>query len=160
VNTKKKTQEGTVVQSRRARFDYEIADTLECGMVLAGTEVKSLRNGGGVLTDAYGEIRKDQVWLVGMKIQPYSHGNIQNHPSDRTRKLLLNRSEIERLADEVKQGLQLVPMRVYFKDGLAKLELGIGRPKKQYDKRAAIKERENKEEVRRASSQRGRHHHE
>lgn len=138
----------TVATNRRARFDYEITDTVEAGLVLAGTEVKSLRNGACSLSDAYGLCKDGQVFVVGMKIDPYSHGNRMNHGPDRTRKLLLNHREIEHLAAESLKGLQLVPMRVYFKNGLAKLELGVGRPRKLYDKRHAIRERDMKRDAR------------
>jgi SsrA-binding protein len=146
--------EVTVATNRRARFDYEIADSVEAGMVLQGTEVKSLRNGGGVIGDAYALCKNGEVFVIGMKINPYAHGNIMNHAVDRTRKLLLNKREIAELESEARRGMQLVPMRVYFKNGRAKMELGVGKPRKAYDKRAAIKEREEREELRRNT---GRH---
>ncbi|MBI5493489.1 MAG: SsrA-binding protein SmpB [Deltaproteobacteria bacterium] len=148
--------EHTVVQNRRARFDFEITDSVEAGLVLLGTEVKSLRNGGGVLSDAWAEVVRGEVWLNAMKIAPYSHGNITNHATERRRKLLLHQREIRQLEQEAQRGLQLVPLRVYFKEGRAKLELGVGKPRKAHDKRHAIRDREQRAEARRAVSNRGR----
>jgi SsrA-binding protein len=148
---KKGNGDGVVAQNRRAKFDFEIEDSLEAGLVLAGTEVKSLRAGGGVLSDAWAQVDRGEAWLHAMKIAAYSHGNITNHAVERTRKLLLNKSEIERLFDEMKRGMQLIPTRVYFKNGRAKVEIAIGRPRKAHDKRHAIKDREQQEEMRKAT---------
>lgn len=155
----KKNKNGDVVvaQNRRAKFDYEIEDTLEAGIVLAGTEVKSLRNGGGVLSDAWAQVDRGEAWLHAMKIAAYSHGNITNHTIERTRKLLLHEAEIRRLADESKRGMQLIPLRIYFKNGRAKIEIGVGKARKSYDKRHAIKDREEKEEMRKSTSRLNRH---
>jgi SsrA-binding protein len=142
----------TVAQSRRATFDFEIVDSMECGMVLVGTEVKSLRMGGGNMSDAYAQIHRGELYLHGMKIAPYTHGNQMNHPMERIRKLLAHEHEIKRLEDESRAGLQLVPMRVYFKGGRAKVQVGIGRPRKKVDKRAAIKERDVQADLRRVGS--------
>ncbi|MEW5855650.1 MAG: SsrA-binding protein SmpB [Myxococcota bacterium] len=147
---KKKTADRDVVVNRRARFDYEVEDTFEAGMVLQGTEVKSLRNGGGELSDAYVLIKNGEAFLIGMKISPYTQGNIMNHVVDRTRKLLLHEREIHQLEQESQRGMQLVPLRVYFKGGRAKTEVGVGKPRKAYDKRGVIKEREVKRELARA----------
>lgn len=146
----------TVVQSRRAKFDFEISDSVECGMVLTGTEVKSLRTGGGNLSDAYAQVHRGELFLHGMKISPYSHGNQLNHPMERVRKLLAHRAEIDRLAEEFKAGMQLVPVRVYFKEGRAKVEIAIGRPRKKVDKRAALKDKDVQQTLRRATGRRAR----
>lgn len=146
----------TVAQSRRASFDYEIEDRYECGMVLTGTEVKSLRNGGGNLSDAYVQVHRGELYLHGMKIAAYAHGNRENHANERVRKLLAHASEIETLQSESQRGMQLVPTKVYFKDGRAKVEVGVGRSRKKVDKRAAIKERETKASLRLVAGRRGR----
>ena len=126
----------TIAKNKRARHEYEILDTWEAGIVLVGTEVKALRAGRCNLGDAYGEIRRGEVWLVKMHIGPYEQGNRENHEPFRPRKLLLSRREIRKLTPRIEEkGLTLVPLKVYFKRGLAKVEMGLGRGKKLHDKR-------------------------
>ena len=125
-----------IAQNRKARHEYLIEDTVEAGLQLVGTEVKSCREGKVSLTDAYAAVRDGEAWLLQCHINPYSHGNRQNHDPLRPRKLLLHRGEIERLDQEVSQGGRtLVPLRLYFKHGLAKAEIAVARGKKTYDKR-------------------------
>jgi SsrA-binding protein len=127
-----------VASNRRARHEYEILDTWEAGLVLQGTEVKALREGRVNLGDAYGEIRGGEGWVVKMHIGPYEQGNRENHAPFRPRKLLLNRRELRKIAPRLEeQGLTLIPLRLYFRNGRAKLELGLGRGKKLHDKRDA-----------------------
>jgi len=125
-----------IAQNRKARHEYEIVDTYEAGIVLLGTEVKALRAGRANLGDAYGEVRKGEAWLVKMHIGPYEQANRENHEPFRRRKLLLNRREIRKLVPKIEErGLTLVPLKIYFKKGLVKVELGLGRGKKLHDKR-------------------------
>lgn len=132
-----------IAQNRRARYEYEIEDTVEAGLSLQGTEVKSCREGRVNLTDAYAVIRDGEAWLLQAHIAPYSQGNVMNHDPLRARKLLLHRNEITRLHAEVSQnGRTLVPLRMYFKHGLAKVELAIGRGKRLHDKRQSKAKRE------------------
>ena len=132
-----------ITQNRKARHDYLIEDTFEAGLALMGTEVKSCRDGKANLTDAYGAVQDDEVWLMQCHIHPYTHGNRANHDPLRPRKLLLHRGEIERLKAAVTQdGRTLVPLRLYFKHGLAKAEIAIARGKKTYDKRQSIAKRD------------------
>lgn len=132
-----------IAQNRRARHDYHIEDTVEAGLVLVGTEVKSCRAGKATLSDSYVAIRDGEAWLLQCHISPYSHGNRANHDPMRPRKLLLHRDEIARLDQKVSQeGRTLVPLRLYFRHGLAKAELAVARGKKSYDKRASIAARE------------------
>jgi SsrA-binding protein len=127
-----------VANNRRARFEYEILETWEAGLVLQGTEVKALREGRVNLGDAFGEIRGGEGWIVKMHIGPYEMGNRENHEPFRRRKLLLHRREIRRILPKLEeQGLTLVPLRLYFKEGRAKVELGLARGKKLHDKRDA-----------------------
>jgi SsrA-binding protein len=127
-----------VTQNRKARYSYEIEETVEAGLALVGTEVKSLRAGHANLSDAYAVVKDGEAWLMQCHISPYSHGNRQNHDPLRPRKLLLHRDEIEKLQVRVAQeGRTLVPLRLYFKRGLAKAEIGVARGRKLYDKRAA-----------------------
>ncbi|MBM4129845.1 SsrA-binding protein SmpB [bacterium] len=127
-----------VATNRRGRHEYEILETWEAGLVLQGTEVKALREGRVNLGDAYGEIRDGEGWIVKMHIGPYEQGNRENHEPFRRRKLLLHRREIRRIVPKLEEkGLTLVPLRLYFRDGRAKLELGLGRGKKLHDKREA-----------------------
>jgi SsrA-binding protein len=124
--------------NRRARFEYEILETWEAGLVLQGTEVKALREGKVNLGDAYGEIRDGEAFIVKMHIGPYEQGNRENHEPFRRRKLLMHRREIRKILPKLEEkGLTLVPLRLYFKEGRAKLELGLGRGKKMHDKRDA-----------------------
>lgn len=140
-----------ITVNRRARHDFYIEETFEAGVVLTGSEVKSLRAGKAQLKDSYGRIQDGEVWLWNAHISPYAAAAQLGHEPTRSRKLLLHRREIERLLGKVKErGLTLVPLRMYFKHGRAKVELGLARGKKLYDKRAAIKERETRREVDRA----------
>ena len=125
-----------IAKNKRARHEYEILDKWEAGIVLLGTEVKALREGRCNLGDAYGEIRGGEIWLVKMHIGPYEQGNRENHEPFRRRKLLLSRREIRKLTPRVEEkGLALIPLSLYFKKGLVKVELGLGRGKKLHDKR-------------------------
>ena len=132
-----------ITQNRKARHDYLIEDTIEAGLALVGTEVRSCREGKANLTDAYASVQAGEIWLMQCHINPYSHGNRANHDPLRPRKLLLHRGEIERLKAAVTQdGRTLVPLRLYFKHGLAKAEIAVARGKKTYDKRQAIAKRD------------------
>lgn len=147
-----------ITVNRRARHDYAITDTYEAGLVLTGTEVKSLRAGKANLTDAYAEVRDGEVWLVNAHIPEYDQGTWTNHEPRRTRKLLLHAQEINRLIGKTKQsGLTLVPMQMYFKGGKAKVEIGLGKGKKAYDKRQDIAERQAKRDADRAVAAARRH---
>ena len=148
-----KTDSGhkAVATNRRARHDYDIVDSWECGIVLTGSEVKSLRAGQVQMKDAYGEIKGGEVWLENLHIAPYQFAFAGGHDPERPRKLLLHRREIESLIGKVnEQGLTLVPLRIYFSHGLAKVELALARGRRKYDKRQAIREREEKREMDRA----------
>jgi len=141
----------TLVENRRARFNYEILETIEAGIALQGTEVKSIREGKANIQEAYADIRDGEVFLVGSHISPYSHGNRTNHEPLRDRKLLLNAREIRKLQGKVaEKGLTLVPMRLYVKGRLIKIQLGIGRGKKLGDKREDIKRRDQEREIQRS----------
>jgi SsrA-binding protein len=141
----------TLVENRQARFNYEIMEKFEAGISLLGTEVKSIREGKANIKEAYADIRNGEAWLIGAHISPYSHGNITNHDSLRDRKLLLNAREIDKLQGKVmEKGLTLVPLRLYLKGRLIKLELGVGRGKKLVDKREDIKKRDQEREIQRA----------
>ena len=132
-----------IAENRRARHDYEILEKMEAGIVLKGTEVKSIRAGKVQLKDSYVEIRDGDAYLVGAHISPYSHGNIQNHDPERPRRLLLNRREIDRIFGKTTiQGLTCVPLSVYLSGNLVKLEVAIARGKKLYDKRQAEKKKQ------------------
>jgi SsrA-binding protein len=146
----------TVVSNRRARRDYEILERFETGIVLTGAEVKSLRGGRGSLAEAFARVRDGEIWIEGMHIPPYEQAmNKRAYDPIRTRKLLLHRKEIERLIGKTaERGLALIPLRVYFAHGLAKMELGLGRGKRQYEKRQAIAEREHEREMQRAVGRR------
>ena len=147
--------EKTVATNRRARHDYQILERVECGVVLTGSEVKSLRAGRASLSESFARERRGEIWLEGMHIPPYEQGDKRRHEPLRARKLLLHRREIARLASKQKElGLALVPIRVYFAHGLAKVELGLGRGKRQHEKREAIAEREHRREMERASGRR------
>ena len=144
-----------IAQNRRARHEYLIEDTVEAGLQLVGTEVKSCREGKVSLTDAYAAVRDGEAWLLQCHINPYSHGNRQNHDPLRPRKLLLHRSEIERLDVEVSQGGRtLVPLRLYFKHGIAKAEIAVARGKKTYDKRQSEAKRDADRQIQRALGRR------
>lgn len=154
---KKDDPEGiqTVCRNRRALHEYEIHDALECGIVLKGTEVKSLREGGSSLDGAYAKIEDNEVWLLGCDIPEYAMGNKLNHKPKRPRKLLMHRREIEKFAGKAtEQGFTLVPLRIYFKEGLAKVEIAVARGKQSHDKREAKKKAEAQREIRRAMTRR------
>ena len=143
-------EDRTVVlaDNRRALFDYAIERRVEAGIVLLGTEIKSLRAGQGNLREGYARIEKGEAWLRGVHIAAWKHSSGEDHEPTRPRKLLLHRTEIDALAGELSQkGYTMVPLRLYTKNGRAKVELGLGRGKKRYDKRQAIKERETKREM-------------
>lgn len=138
-----------IAKNRKARFDYEIIDEVEAGIMLRGTEVKSLRNGKLQLVDAYALIDHGEAYLHHAHIAEYENGNVFNHEPTRTRKLLMHRQEIDRLSEKVREkGLTLVPLEVYFKDGRVKVNVGLCRGKAHYDKRASIRERDEKRELR------------
>ena len=140
-----------VAENRRARHDYHLLERFEAGLVLSGTEVKSLRQGGATLAQAYADVRGSEVWLVGAHIAPYEQGSIGSHDPDRDRKLLLHRREIASLIGKVQEkGLTLVPTRLYFKDGRAKVELAVARGKELRDKRRDIAKREADRQIERA----------
>jgi SsrA-binding protein len=141
----------TIAVNRRARFDYDIVDEVEAGLVLTGTEVKSLRDGKASLAEAFATIRRGEAWLVQAHISEYAFGNRANHDPTRQRKLLLHRDQIEELERFTQeQGRTLVPMRLYWKDGRAKVLLGLARGKAQHDKRAAMAERDANRQMQRA----------
>lgn len=140
-----------VATNRRARRNFHVIDTYECGIVLTGSEVKSLRAGQIQLKDAYGHVRGSEIWLENMHVAPYQFARDGGHDPERSRKLLLNKRELDRLIGKVNEaGLTLVPMSVYFTHGLAKVELALAKGRTTYDKRQAIKEREMKREMDRA----------
>ena len=146
-----------VATHRKARFEYEILETVEAGIALLGPEVKSLRAGNASLADAYAVVRRGEIWLVGAHISPYPQASRENPDPRRERKLLLHRSEIERLAGRVaERGLTLVPLQIYFRDGRVKLEVALARGRRRHDKRQAIREREEERLVRRTVRERGR----
>jgi len=141
-----------IATNRRARHEYDILETVEAGLVLRGTEVKALRAAQVTFKDSYATIRNDEAWLVGCHISPYSHGTDANHDPERDRKLLLHRREIARLVGKVaERGLTLVPLRLYFKGGRVKAEIGLARGRKLHDKRSAIREREVRREMDKAA---------
>ncbi len=148
----------TVASNRRARANYDILDTYECGMVLKGSEVKSLREGTVQMADAYGRVRSNEMWLMGLRISPWGHSSAHTgHAVGRPRKLLLHRNEIDRLRVRTEQEpLQLVPLSIYFRDGRAKLELALAKGRRLYDKRQAIRKRDADLEARRAMARRNR----
>jgi SsrA-binding protein len=149
--------EKLVASNRRAHHDFDILETLEAGLVLQGTEVKSLRDSRADLKESYARVEGNEAWLLGLHISPYAQGNRANHEPLRPRKLLLHRGEINRLLGKImEKGLTLVPLRLYFKQGRAKVELGLARGRKTLDKRHAIREREERREVARALRERTR----
>jgi SsrA-binding protein len=142
------------LDNRRARYEFAILESLEAGIALSGTEIKSLREGGGSLGEAYARVRDGELWLVNMYIPPYKAGSFSNHDPRRARKLLLHREQIDRLAGRIaEKGLTIVPLRLYFTRGMAKVELGLARGKKLWDKRRATAERDAKRELERAVRQ-------
>jgi len=145
----------TLASNRRARHAYHVLDERECGVVLVGTEVKSLRAGRSSIQEAYGRIEDGELWLVGATITEYSHGNIQNHVPDRRRKLLLTRRELARWARAVKEkGVTLVPLELYFRGHLVKVRMGLVKGKKLHDKREDQKRRTAEREIGRATMRR------
>ncbi|MBI5471655.1 MAG: SsrA-binding protein SmpB [Ignavibacteriae bacterium] len=139
-----------VTTNRKARHDYSILETYEAGIVLKGTEVKSLRQGRANLTDGYALLKNGEMWLLGMHVSPYDQGSYANVDPVRSRKLLFHKKEIRKLAGKLQQkGLTLVPLKVYFKNNVAKVLIGVAQGKKSYDKRADIAEREVKRDIRR-----------
>ena len=145
------TPQRITISNRKARHEYFILEALEAGIVLTGTEVKSLRKGNANLQDSYAELRSGEVWLEGMHISPYEQGNINNHDPRRRRKLLLQRKQIRKLIGGMKEkGLTLIPLSVYFKGPYAKVELALARGKKSYDKRDAIAKRDADRDIARA----------
>jgi SsrA-binding protein len=146
-----------ICRNKRAFHEYHISDRLECGLVLTGTEVKSLRDGSASLEDAYAKIENGEVWLIGSDIPEYSMAHRMNHKPKRPRKLLLHRREISKFAGKASErGFTLVPLRLYFKQGRAKVELAIARGKQLYDKRQALKKADAQREIRRGVSDRQR----
>lgn len=143
--------EKPIADNRRARYEYELLDRVEAGIVLTGTEVKSLRAGRATLAQAYADVRDGEAWLQGAEIAVYDQGNRANHEPTRPRKLLLHRREIDRLYGQVREkGLTLVPTRLYFKDGRVKVELALARGKSTYDKRHTLAERDAKRQIERS----------
>jgi SsrA-binding protein len=146
--TKSDPVQKTVATNRKARHDYQILESIECGIVLTGDEVKSLRGGRASLTEAFARVRDGEVWLEGMHVPPYEQGDKRRHLPTRPRKLLLHRRQIHRLvAQQQEQRLALVPLRVYFTHGMAKVEIGVARGKRQHEKRASIAKREQEREI-------------
>ena len=140
-----------IAENRKARRNFEIIDTLECGIALQGSEVKSLRAGKVSLDEAYGRIRDNEVWLISCDIAEYSHANVMNHEPRRPRKLLLHRREIHKFAAKAfERGLTLIPLKMYFKSGRAKVLMGVGRGRKLFDKREKLKKETLKRDMDRA----------
>lgn len=136
------------ILNRKAKYDYFIEDIYEAGIVLTGTEIKSIRNGDCNIKDCYGIIRNHEVYLLNMYVAPYKEGNLFNHDETRSRKLLLHKKQIRKLEDAIQvKGLTLVPIKLYFKNNILKVSLGVCRGKKDYDKRESIKERDMKREI-------------
>ena len=156
MSARKRSSESPRIVNRRARHDYDILESVEAGVALRGCEVKSLRRGQASLAESFARIDEGELFLYGMYIAPYQEGSYNNPPPRRPRKLLLHRGQIDRLATKVSgTGYTLVPLRLYFKRGLAKVELALVRGKRLYDKREAIKKREAEREIRRATKRRG-----
>ena len=154
---KDKDADGTVniCRNRRALHEYEVLDRVECGIVLVGTEVKSLRDGHGNLEDSYARVDDGEVWLIGAEIPEYLYGNRLNHKPKRPRKLLLHRREIDKFAGKASdRGLTLVPLRMYFKEGKAKVELAVAKGKQAHDKRESLKKADAKRDIDRAMAAR------
>jgi SsrA-binding protein len=149
---KRKVGAGDVASNRYASYRYELLERLECGIELRGTEVKALRESGAQLKEGYVAIREGELWLHSVHIPPYAPASRENHEPERDRKLLAHRSEIERLAARVaERGLTVVPTRMYFREGRAKVEIALARGKDLYDKREAIREREMKRDLERVT---------
>ncbi len=136
------------ILNRKARFNYVIIDTLECGIVLKGTEIKSIRDGKANIKDSYGIIRNNEIFILNMHISPYENGGVFNHQETRTRKLLLHKREILKLKNKLElEGFTLIPLKLYFVNGKAKIELGLCKGKKLYDKRESSKKRDIEREI-------------
>jgi SsrA-binding protein len=149
--------ERLIADNRRARHEYELLERIEAGLVLQGTEVKALREGRATIQGAFGDVRGDEIWLVGANIASYDKGGLENHDPERDRKLLLHRREIDRLRGRVQEkGLTLVPTRLYFRDGRAKVEIALARGKELRDKRRDIASREADRQIERALKSRSR----
>ncbi len=149
--------EKRIAENRKARRNFEVMDTLECGIALVGSEVKSLRNGKVSLDEAYGRVRGNEVWLIGCDIAEYAQANVMNHDPRRARKLLLHRREIRKFAARAyERGLTLVPLKMYFKGGRAKVLMGVGRGRKLYDKREKLKKETINRDIARAMRNRNR----
>jgi SsrA-binding protein len=150
-DNEEKPERESIARNKRARHDYHILDSWEAGIVLTGSEVKSLRNGKANISDAYGIVKDGEVHLLNLHISPYEQASYFNHDPTRTRKLLLHKREIRKMIGSVeRQGLTLVPLELYFKRGKAKVALGLGRGKKLYDKRADEKKRDDERDIQRA----------
>src|SRR5262245_28100654 len=148
---KRKAAAGDVATNRQASHKYEFLDKLECGLVLQGTEVKALRDGSAQIKDGYARVEEGELWLHNVHIPPYGPASRENHEPERVRKLLANRKEIERLIGQTaEKGLTLVPTRLYFKDNRAKVEIAVARGKDRFDKREALKAKDQKREMQRA----------
>jgi SsrA-binding protein len=146
-----------IASNRRARHDYEILDTYEAGIALTGTEVKSLRAGRATLVDGYATVSDDEVWLRGVHIAEYAEGTWTNHAPRRARKLLLHRLEITKLTGKMREkGIALIPLALYFKEGRVKVELGLARGKREYDKRQTLREQQDNREAQREMRERNR----
>ncbi|WP_202079124.1 SsrA-binding protein SmpB [Caldalkalibacillus salinus] len=145
----------TVAQNKKARHDFHIEETFEAGIVLTGTEIKSIRAGRSNLKDSFARVKNGEVWLHNMHISPYEQGNRYNHEPERARKLLLNRKEINQLIGKTReQGFSLVPLKLYLKNGYAKLQLALAKGKKLHDKREALKRKDAKRDIERAFRER------
>jgi len=148
-----------IAQNRKARHDYHVEDTWEAGLVLMGTEVKSLRQGRATLVDGFAEVDAHEIWLHGVHIPEYTQGTWTNHAARRRRKLLLNKSEIAKIERKVgDKGYTLIPLSLYFKDGRAKVEIGLAKGKKSYDKRHALADRQAEREKQQAIGRRAKGH--
>ncbi|MHB8828495.1 MAG: SsrA-binding protein SmpB [Syntrophales bacterium] len=157
VKEKKETAEKSICQNKMARLNYFIDETYEAGVVLQGTEVKALRDGRANIKDSYANIREGELFLYDLHISPYSHGNRENHNPLRVRKLLLHKREIRRLYGKSQErGLSLIPLRMYFRNGKIKVEIGVGRGKKLYDKREDMKLKEDRRAIERGLRERNR----
>lgn len=136
------------ILNRKARFNYDLIDTIECGIVLKGTEIKSIRAGKANIKDSYGIVKNDEAYILNMHISPYENGGVFNHEETRTRKLLLHKNEILKLKNKLElEGFTLIPLKVYFVNGKAKIELGLCKGKKLYDKREDVKKRDIEREI-------------
>jgi SsrA-binding protein len=154
--TRETADQKVIASNRKAFFNYEILDRAEAGVMLLGTEIKSVREGGLNFRDSYVEFRGGELFLVGCRIGPYSHGNLQNHPEERDRKLLLHKHEILKMGGKAtEKGLTIVPLRAYLKKGRLKVEIGLARGKHRHDKRETIKRRELDREARQMIKRRG-----